>query len=404
MTATPTSHRLLAADALTGITTHVATHLPAGSLLLVSDDTTWNVAGKRILEALEAERPIETYSLGKQAMPVLATARAMAEMAARHAGVLAVGSGTINDLCKYAAAEAGKPYLSIATAATMNGYSAANASLSEQGLKRSYPARPPIAVIADLSLIAAAPRRLTRCGLADTLCRTTVEADMLLAHHLLGTPYPRETFEQFRRHEPALIAGAPERDYSLPFIEALMHALLDGGDAMTLHGTSAPASQSEHMIAHTLEMLYGREFSRLMHGEMIALTSVTMNQLQHKLLLREVKVKALPRDITPFERQFGKARAPELLAVYQRKVLSAEEAAAINARLPSLWPALKATLHEVMMTATMLERALVQSGFSIQPEQCGIDTERYRNACVMAYLTRDRFTFLDLAIMNDWRG
>jgi hypothetical protein len=33
-----------------------------------------------------------------------------------------------------------------------------------------------------------------------------------------------------------------------------------------------------------------------------------------------------------------------------------------------------------------------------------VDEERYRFACTYAYLTRDRFTFLDLAAMNGVRG
>jgi glycerol-1-phosphate dehydrogenase [NAD(P)+] len=41
----------------------------------------------------------------------------------------------------------------------------------------------------DLSILAAAPVRMIRSGLGDSLCRATAQADWLLSHLLFDLPY-----------------------------------------------------------------------------------------------------------------------------------------------------------------------------------------------------------------------
>ena len=108
--------------------------------------------------------------------------------------LVAVGSGTINDLCKYAAAQDGKPYAVFATAPSMNGYTSKNAAITVEGHKKSLAAAAPVGVFIDLAVLAAAPARMIRAGLGDSLCRSTAQADWLLSHHLFATPYRRAPF------------------------------------------------------------------------------------------------------------------------------------------------------------------------------------------------------------------
>ncbi len=404
MSTKPTPQRIIGTDALASLATTLAVHAPARTVLLVCDEQTWEAAGEKTQAQLPNPKAASRHSLGKYVEPTLERASDLAARAGDYDALIAIGSGTVNDLTKYAAAQCGKPYLVVATAASMNGYTATNASLIEDGFKHSFAAAPPRAVVADTGILAAAPKRLTRAGLGDTLCRSTVEADMLLSHWLLGTDYPRALFDRMRRHEAELIALAPAaREGDASFVGKLMEALLDAGDAMTEHGSSAPASQSEHMIAHTLELMYGQEFRHMLHGEVVALTTLTMGQLQHKMLLSTPVVKPLPRELAQFERVFGRKVAPALFSAYQQKLLDATQTQHINAKLPTQWPEIKSALAEVMIPANSIERALIQSGLATRASDLGLEIERYRNACAYAYLTRNRFTFLDLAVMNDRR-
>lgn len=377
--------------------------MPARSLLLVCDDTTWVAAGEKIFSQLIQDYSIEPYSLKRYPRPSLETANILAAKATEFDGIIAVGAGTINDLVKYAAFQAKKNYIAVATAASMTGYTSKTSSLEVEGLKQAFIADVPLAVVVDTNVIAAAPKRLARSGMGDTLCRSSVEADMLLSHLLLGTPYPKHLFDTIRQHEAKLIAEAAvaRESTNIGFITTLMEALLDTGDATAEFGSSAPASQGEHMIVHALELMYESDLRNLYHGELIAVATLTMNHLQHKMLLSQPIIKSLPREAVVFERQLGKKMGPVIEKEYAKKVLSAEQVAEINARLPQQWPEIKAAISAVMTAPVNVERAFIQCGLSTKAPEIGISTERYRSACAYAYITRDRFGFLDLAAMND---
>ncbi len=397
-------HRLVAHDAIGSVSTMLAEHMPARSLLLVCDDTTWVAAGEKLQAALGDVATSATHSLGRYQRATLSAAQELTAKATDYDGLVAIGSGTVNDVTKYAAAQANKPYICVPTAASMNGYTSITSSLEDNGVKDSFVATVPRAVIADTAVISAAPKRMTRAGLADTLCRSTVEADMLLSHWLLGTPYPRAAFDVMRAHDPDLIANATgAREGDPAFVKKLMAALLDAGDAMAASGSSAPASQGEHMIAHTLDLMYGAELRKMLHGELIALTTLTMNQLQHKMLLTQPIVKPMPRERAWYDRQFGKKNSQHLADHYAMKLLTSEQVDAINDRINEHWADIKLALIDIMTPPGTIQRAFVQSGLAIRPEEIGLGDERYRNACTYAYLTRERFGFLDLAAMNDKR-
>ncbi len=403
MTTAP--ERLIAHDALNGTSELLARHAPGKNVMLVCDDKTWAAAGLRLQSSLATEFNITPHSFGREVYATLKNSDKLIGAAAEADILLAVGSGTINDLTKYAAAKLDKPYIAVATAASMNGYTSTNASLEKEGYKTSFAAKPPVAVVADISVIAAAPRRLARAGFGDTLCRSTVEADMLLSHYLRGTKYPKAIFDQLRSHEQGLINNINDlRDHKLPEIELLMRALLDGGDAMTTYGSSAVASQGEHMIAHTLEMIYGKDLHSFTHGEIVAVATLTMANLQQRMMRMPFTVRPVPREAPMFSRLFGKALAPSFIETYAKKLVSAEEAERVNAMLEKDWDAIKQSINDILIPTTTLERVFKLIGLPTGPKDLQIEPVRYDNAVSHAYLTRDRFTFLDLAVMNDKRA
>lgn len=386
----------------------LARHGFGPKLLLVCDDVTWIAAGPASVAGIGEAYQVTTHSLGRDVRASVAHAKEVVAAAAGFDGLIAVGSGTVNDVTKYAAAVLDKPYLCVATAASMNGYTSANASLEVDGHKQSFPAQPPRAVVVDLDVIAHAPRRLSRSGLGDTLCRSTVEADMLLSHFLFGAPYPKPLFDTLRKHEHELTAHAGkltanDTDYDASFIRVLIEALLDAGDAMTTHGSSAVASQGEHMIAHTAELMYGTDLHRVSHGELVAVATLTMANLQQQMLLAQPIVKPLPRGSSLFLRVFGKHSADALEAAYKKKMVTPDQAIALTDKLAQGWPELKQQLSDVMLSASTIQRAFVLSATPNRPHDVKLEPERYQNAVTYAHMSRDRFTFLDLAAMNDKR-
>lgn len=272
--------------------------------------------------------------------------------------VAAVGSGTINDVCKYAAHGARLPYVCVPTAASMNGYASANASIIVDGHKISKAARLPVAVVMDTEVIAAAPARLRRAGLGDSVARSTAQADWLLSHVLLGTDYDGRIFAWMAEAERAAFA-APEDAM------ALMRLLLISGLGMTLAGGSAPASQGEHMIVHTYESMFA---SDALHGEAVGVATLYMARLQERVL------------------------AQETIALYE-ETHPAKRVAVDMAR----WLEARERIQEVMMPAEELESVLKRAGAATMPEEIGWSRARFEEACVKARFSRDRFGFLDLS-------
>lgn len=395
------SERLVGKGVLSRVGEYVATDMPGSRFLLVCDDATWVAAGERLSAQLVQSCELDAFSFGRAPLASSENASRLIAKAAASDGLIAVGSGSINDLTKYAATVVNKPYLCVATAASMNGYNSATASLAHRGFKHSYPAVPPRCVIADLDIIIAAPRRLSRAGLGDTLCRTSVESDMLLAHFLFDAPYPREAFEQFRKHEVALVTQTADfKQNNVAYFERLMHALLDGGEWMAKTGSSAVASQSEHMIVHTAELMYGTDLGYHTHGELVALATVTTANLQEKMLLGQPIIRALPREEHHFIRQFGRVVGSDLFALYHQKANRVDDVERLQRKLDRLWPEIKAAIVEIQQPAGVIERLYRQLNLPTTPQDLGLNADRYQSAVTYAYLTRDRFTFLDLAVMS----
>jgi glycerol-1-phosphate dehydrogenase [NAD(P)+] len=142
-------------------------------LAVVSDVTTRQVLGRRVERALDKVATIEPVVLPRRPQADDASAARLRAATRDADALIAVGSGTINDLAKHVAAEAGRPYAVFATAPSMNGYTSVSAAITVGGLKRSLPARAPRGAFFDLEVLAAAPRRLILAGLGESLCRAT---------------------------------------------------------------------------------------------------------------------------------------------------------------------------------------------------------------------------------------
>jgi glycerol-1-phosphate dehydrogenase [NAD(P)+] len=343
-----------------------------GRVLLVSDSNTWKAAGAALYPALAAQLPVLRAHLEAEVLPSIAVVKRLIPLAKDADFLLAVGSGTINDLTKYTAHQLSKPYLVVATAASMNGYAAANASLWDDTHKTSFAATPPRAIFADLDVLAAAPAHLTASGVGDMLCRSTVEADCRLAHLLFDQEFPAQAFADFRNYEP-----------QLGNMKSLMRALICGGEWMTKTGSSAVASQGEHMIAHTLETLYPNAVRGVTHGQLVAVASVAMAKYQFGLLNAVPMLQPTETPPTAFAASFGEK-------------WKKEDTDALNEKLQKIWPQLREYITRYCHAPETLEAMLKKANTPTRPDEIGLTQEQFAIAMQSARFSRDRFTFLDL--------
>ena len=390
---------IVIADSLEGIEGDLVARLDLGRrLAVVSDPTTQQVLGARVERVLAAAGEVIPIRLRDHPHADDGTVARIRAATTDADALIAVGSGTINDLCKYAAFQDGKPYAAFGTAPSMNGYTSANAAITVGGLKKSLAARPPAGVFLDLAVLAGAPPRMIRSGLGDSLCRSTAQADWLLSHLLRDTPYRAAPFALLAGDEGALFESAAALVAGdLQAMRRLARTLVLSGLGMCLSGGSYPASQGEHLISHYVEMMGGGGSSESFHGEQIGVTTLTMARLQERVLETLPVVQPTVVDgadlVAHFGLDTGAACAREMAA----KALSPAAAAALNDRLAGSWPAIRERLAAVRRPAAELRRVLEAAGAPTRPADLGWPTSFYRTAVMRARQIRSRYSFLDLA-------
>lgn len=368
-------------------------------LAVVSDPVTHGILGARVASALAGAFDVIDVVLGERPE---ADSAAVAEVRAKTQpadALVAVGSGTINDLCKYASFLERKPYAVFGTAPSMNGYTSVSAAITESGHKKTLAAHAPRGVFLDVEILAHAPLRMIRAGLGDSIARSTAQADWLLAHLLFGETYRRAPFELLAADEDALLGRAAALvTGDLAAMELLARTLVLSGFGMALCGGSYPASQGEHLISHYIDMLGDPRWPSSFHGEHIAVTTLTMARLQHALLGGPAPaLEATAIDEGAVKRHYGDELGASCWQGFSKKVLDAEQARALGARLAREWPGMKEQLLAVMRPADELEAVLSAAGAPTRPEQLHVPPDFYREAVLHAREIRDRYTFLDLA-------
>lgn len=366
-----------------------------GCLAVVSDPTTRSVLGARVAAALG---DVQEVVLGERPHADQETVEAIRAATASADALIAVGSGTINDLCKYAAFLDGKPYAVFATAPSMNGYTSVSAAITVDGLKKSLPAAAAMGVFMDLEVLAAAPPRMIRSGLGDSLCRPTAQADWLLAHLLLDQPYREAPFAILAADEAGLFAE-PEALMAgdLTAMERLARTLVLSGFGMTVCGGSYPASQGEHLISHYVDMM-APDLPESFHGEQIGVTTLTLARLQERLLSDgPPRVSASTADESAVAAHFGEALGQACWAEFAKKRLDEAAADRLNQRLEGKWEEIVTRLSAVMIPSERLQQVLERAGAPIRPEGLGWPAAIYADAVVHARLIRNRYTALDLA-------
>jgi len=370
-------------------------------LAMVADEATFAALGHRVERALASRFTVQRIVLPRDAHADTATlARLTGALDARTDAVVAVGSGTINDLCKLAALGRGCPQVVFATAPSMNGYTSVSASITEAGLKRSVRAATPVGVFFDLGVLAAAPARLIRAGLGDSVCRPTAQADWLLAHLLLDRPYREAPFAMLADDEAALFTQSRAlMAGDLSVMRHLVRTLVLSGFGMTLAGGSYPASQGEHLLSHYVDMMKPAELPVALHGEQIGVCSLAIARLQDAILAREAPPVLHETAVTraALQQHFGIERGDACWREIEPKRFGRDRIDALNARLATGWGAMRARIQAVTLGSAHMTGVLVEAGAPITPEQLGWPRPLFDDALAHAREIRDRYTFLDFA-------
>ncbi|MEM1982732.1 MAG: NAD(P)-dependent glycerol-1-phosphate dehydrogenase [Sulfolobales archaeon] len=209
--------------------------------------------------------------------------------------VVGVGGGKVIDVSKYVANNLKVPFISVPTAASHDGVASPFSSIRGLGSVVSVRSQTPIAIIADISVIGKAPKRLLLSGSGDLIGKFTAVLDWELAHRLKGEYYGGYSAslallsaKHVLHYSELISTGSPEG------VRIVVEGLISSSVAMCIAGSTRPASGSEHLFSHALDLIAGYP---ALHGEQVALGTIMMSYLHGRnwrKLLRTVKRLGLP--------------------------------------------------------------------------------------------------------------
>jgi glycerol-1-phosphate dehydrogenase [NAD(P)+] len=268
---------VLLGENLIGEVVNVAKRLGLGpKALVIYGPRTREIAGREVERSLSAEY---------EALGVTVKGATMEEVnrvldKTRDEGVdwlIAVGGGSIIDVAKLASFKAGIPFISFPTTASHDGIASANASIKDLGLKTSMKAVPPIAVIADVKIIKTAPYRYLAAGVGDIISNLTAVKDWQLAHRIKGEYYSEYAASLSLMSAKMVIKNADIiRLGNEESVRKVVKGLISGGVAMSIAGSSRPASGAEHLFSHALDQIAPKP---ALHGEQVGVGTIIMAYL-----------------------------------------------------------------------------------------------------------------------------
>ena len=297
-------------------------------LMVVYDKNTKAIAGDRVVSILKDANftKVKEYMVESEDYPIVVpdervVARLLYETDIDTALLLAVGSGTINDLCKIIAYKMKIASVTIGTAPSMDGYASPMSPLIVDHAKVTYTTQYPDALICDSEIMATAPDVMLRAGFGDIVGKYTALADWQLTVKMNNEYWCQTTVDLVKNAVDKCVAGAErymQRD--LDAIDDMTEALILTGIAMGLVGISRPASGSEHHIAHFFELdALKKGIEHPLHGNSVGVGSIVSTEAYKVMKERFPEIRSVdvpdPDFMRDIYRKVGSALTPGELGV-----------------------------------------------------------------------------------------
>lgn len=376
---------------------------------VVADHNTYRVAGKDVLAYLkESGVPYEFFLLdAPEVVPDEATIGSLLMHFDPTCDlIIGVGSGTINDICRFVSHRTGRSYFIAATAPSMDGLASTVAPLITNNLKTTYQAHAPEAIIADLDVLVNAPLPMIAAGFGDILGKYTCLCDWRLSS-IINDEYHCKTIAAMMglalEQTIASKEGLLNRDKEA--IRQLTEALILAGIAMSYAGNSRPASGSEHHLSHFWEMRYLFEGKRaVLHGTKVGIGTVIVLKLYEYLKGAQLDFEAIEAgpafrmdDLWQEEmkRVFGPAAEEVILLEEKVGKNSPDRRRQRVFSVKKHWGEIQTVINSLPSTAEV-EQLLLDTEGPIRPQEVGLDKETVRESILYAKEVRDRFTILQL--------
>lgn len=375
-------------------------------LLLVMDRNTRAALGERVEAALRAAgKDVVTVVFGSE--EVVADAehifQVMLASEREPRTYVAVGSGTITDITRFVSHRTGSVFISMPTAPSVDGYASIGAPLIIGGVKETVYCHAPVAIFADVTTLANAPKALIAAGFGDMLGKYTSIADWRLGRLLWNEPYD----DEIARRTLAAVQYCVDRvdsigDASHDGVRDLLGALIESGYCMLDFGASRPASGAEHHYSHFWEMkLLSEGRPAILHGAKVGVATILVAQLYAQVrrlsraqasdLLEASALRERAAEIARIERVYG-TQADGVVSTH-RAFLDMTEPAydALKQRILDSWDEIQRIAAEVPPPEKIAD-LLTRVGGPITVAELGLTAEEQALAEQNSHYLRNRFT------------
>ncbi len=382
------------------------------------DLTTYSIAGDKMHQIFNQASLPFTYYIINDTEPV-PDERTLGEILisfdASCDHIIAVGSGTMNDLSRFLSYKLRLPYIIFATAPSMDGFASNVAPLIVNHMKTTYEAHTPTAVIADTNILKSAPSGMIAAGIGDILGKYTCLCEWEISHLITGEYHcssiegvVRESIETVEHS----IEDASQKEPTA--VSRIMEGLVLSGIAMSFAGNSRPASGSEHHLSHYWEMMYLFQGKKpVLHGTKVGIGTVAVLKAFELLLQQEPDFHKARENATHFSKRDWDVQMHATYFDAADSVIRLENeigknsAQNVQTRLQKLeenWSTLK-DIISTLPTADHVRSLLVSLSAPDSPMAVGIQKDTFINSFLVAKELRNRYGLLqilfDLGLSKD---
>ena len=312
----------------------------------------------------------------------------------RDIGVLSVGTGSVNDPCRLAAARQDKKLCIFGTAPSMDGFASYSSPIVKDGFKSSYPAKSPEVIIGDTKILAAAPVYLKSAGFGDMVAKYIGLADWKISSLLTDEVYCEKVAKLTRDAVDKLMSMSDRvTQNDEETAGEIFKALLMTGIGMSFMQNSRPASGSEHIIAHLLECAELRDsIIPNYHGEDVGVFTLLMLKYYNELADKEtIKAKKENTDWADVYSYYGEM-ADDVRKLNEPKTVTDEVDPKV---LENKWQEIREIIHSIP-SYDEVYYAMKMAGCKLTVEDIGKSQELVDSCIKYSPYMRYRLTLLRL--------
>ena len=368
-------------------------------ILVVADENTLS-ASDGILDILKSGG----FEVKTQIYPDLRVAdmddvRTVQELSKDVDGILSVGSGSLNDICRYAAKLEDKQFAIFATAPSMDGFASGTSPITENNFKTTRQARQPSIILADTGILARSPSILKGSGFGDVIAKYVAIVDWKVSHLTTGEYYCQAIADltlEAVKHMVALADKVTQEDEETA--GAIMEALVLTGLAMRLADCVRPASGTEHIISHFWEIKkLEKGLISDFHGRKVGVATLFTSKIYHWLAEQNIHFVPEMLDWERIYEAYGPNFAPDVKKLNSPTVTEETTAETCNA----VWPEIRRIINEELPSYKTLVDVMKRAGCALTLEDIAVDSELGAKGLEFHPYMRHRMTLMRLIPMME---